>query len=137
MRNRTGPTANLLAQAPNKGSVLRGPGRSLVGIGPTAQHASLAAGASVTLTMKINEPGILDRLFLSSSANGSLVITAMTLGGDALISGQVSGSVFDKDAVNSPLFGHKVDTNTALEITFLNVHDAAAVTNIVPSFSVV
>jgi hypothetical protein len=93
-------------------------GRSLVAIGDNAGFQSIAAGAQVTIEFSIDEPGVLDRLILSPSGQG-IVVTALTLDNDNLVSGFVAASTFTS-LQHSPIFGQRVNQNSKLKLLLTN-----------------
>jgi hypothetical protein len=110
-----------LAANLTRGSMLRG-GRSCVGVG-AAPVATVAANASHTFTIVIDEDCVLDRLFIDGPAADlpELVVTDIKIGGDSLISSApVPASMFGRDAVNSPLFGHVVGSDSKVSVTVQN-----------------
>ena len=105
-----------------KGSFIRPDGaggyRSIVAVGgPT--FTSIANAASATRTFTLAEPAVLDKLVIMAGAAISLVagadaaergsyVTAITLSGDALVSGYVPANMFSERSLSSPRFGHSV-----------------------------
>jgi hypothetical protein len=98
-------------------------GRSLVAIGDNQGFQNIPPGVQITVEFSIDEPGVLDRLILSPSAQG-LVITALTLDNDNLVSGFVAASTFTS-LQHSPVFGQRVTQNSKLRLLVLNASAAA------------
>lgn len=116
-----------------KGSALRN-GRSYVALG--ALRTAVAAGAAVTITWVIQEPGYLGKLCLQSATDLlDLFVTELSIRGDNLFSGDVIADMFRPDSMASPLFGHYIDTNTRLVIGLRN--SSAAAMDISPTFALI
>jgi hypothetical protein len=127
-----------------KGSCARvgaGGGKSIVGIG--AKTTSILAGQSAVLTFVIREAGHIDRLFLAAcipAAGGTApldcaTVTNITYDNDNLTSGDLPATMFEKNAEESPIFGHYVEVNHELQMTIRN-EDLAAPLTISAGFSV-
>lgn len=138
----------LMPRIGKRGSPLRpglaGDYRSIVAVGgPT--FTSVANAASGTMTFSLVEPCILDRLVLmagaaiqlvagADSALGGSYVTAISLNGDSLVSGNVAATIFHERSNWSPAFGHTCSKVDALSITVLN--ESGAVVEYGAAFSV-
>lgn len=121
----------------SKGSIFRG-GRSCVGLGSDVD-ASLAAGASETFTIEVDEDTVLGRMFIAAEVGlPTLTVTDIKIAGDSLVSSKpVPASMFAENAVNSPTFGHPVSSDTKIAVTIRNNSGTTAATIISVGFSAI
>jgi hypothetical protein len=123
---------NKLAR-PSKGSALRpdegGGYKSLVAIGATAANTSLAdATTSSAIECSTAEAGHIAKFVCDATIPGAaparvtsgVSITSIKHNNDEMVTGYVPISVFAQDSVASPMFGHWVDVNDVISVTFRN-----------------
>ncbi len=120
-----------------KGSIYRG-GRSCVALGG-GTAASIAADASNTFTITIDEDCVLERLVIQGAVAEleQLVVTDIKIGGDSLVSSaEVPATLFRYDSVASPFFGHPVSSDTKVTVTLANRDATNAATEVTVGFAV-
>jgi hypothetical protein len=109
---------------------LRGDGRSIVMVGQDTAPASLAAGASVDITITPQEPGFIGRFFMSDvGANNEindLHVIAAYLSGQAVFQGDVPFSSFAYNAVAAPWLNYYIKLGESITLTVKNDDSANA-----------
>lgn len=126
-----------------RGSVFRS-GKSYCALGlpenefPATGGILVPAGTTAQFNFKdaIQEPGHLGHLYVMGvPTTATLYLTDVSRYGDSLMSGNVPLNIFQRDSVYNPVFGHYIDPNTQLTITFRN--RSAGDLQVAPGFSLI
>ena len=107
------------------------PGKSIVAIGQDTAPASLAAGASITLTITPDESGRIGRMIAqdvgANALEEELFITRIAINGREVSRGTIPFSQLRHDAVASPWLDEVVEAGvTKISVTVTNGHASNA-----------
>lgn len=109
--------------------------RSLVAIGGTAAATSVADTASTAaLAATTAEAGHINKLIVSAGVTGAaatlelggIYVTSILHNNDQMVTGKVPAALFRHDSVDNPMFGHWVEVNDVISVTFENQSGATA-----------
>ena len=117
-----------------RGSAFRN-GRSIIALG-SGRSSSTADGASNVFTFTIKEDCHLLRLVIESddgsgsASNAGITVSSCQHNNDELLNGgSVCASIFDSNAVGSPVLGQFARVNDSLIVTVVNNSGSAAFFN--------
>ncbi len=109
--------------------------RSLVALGGAAAATSVADTASTAaLAVTTAEAGHINKLIVSAGVTGAaatlelggIYVTSILHNNDQMLTGKVPAALFRHDSVDNPSFGHYVEVNDVLTVTFENQSGATA-----------